>query len=358
RRLQAALANLSSAQTGFWISAFYVAAATVAIWFVIKRRAPLTVLLALPALMMVDGIRWGQRFVETVDARKQQQYFSPNLITDFLNQQQGVHRTMQWGIFSGDYLPYFDVEQVSGYHGNQLRWYDELLGGPAQVPNQILRGAALRNITNPRLLNLVGARFLTIPKGSAFPADHFGPEPVRTALDLGQVAIYENPNYFPRAFLVDSLKVFTDRQELVRRVLNGPEDLRRVAIVEEPVSGWNSPTPDDGAASSSDSVWVSLSGQDSIVVGYRTAQPRPLVVSTAYYDAWRPYHGAAPLDVFRVDGAFLGVVAPAGTGEIIFRYKSPRYETGKTITFASLGLTAALLALGWTMGRKRRIAET
>ncbi len=33
-----------------------------------------------------------------------------------------------------DVLPYHGIEVVAGYHGNQLRWYDDLLGGPG-MPN-------------------------------------------------------------------------------------------------------------------------------------------------------------------------------------------------------------------------------
>ncbi len=348
-----ALANLPAIQKGFWVSFFLIAAATGAIWGVIRGALPRIVLLALPLLVMVDGIRFGDRFIQTVDAQRLRQIFDPNPITDYIKKQPGTYRTMQWGIFQGDVLPYHGIEVVSGYHGNQLKWYDDLLGGPGMYGNQILKGSALKNLTNARFLNLVGAKYLVLPKQSAFPENHFGPLPVRMALDLGNVAVYENPNAFPRAFLPDTIVTIPDRKAIYPHILTGNENLRRVAFVEEMSPEWQKALEQLNQSQANqpqdalDSVWVVSSDMDSIVVNYDVQNTRPVIVTTAFYDGWRPYLNGEPIEPVRIDGAFLGALVAKGKGTLTFRYASPLYETGRKVTYASLVLAFALLVIGW-----------
>ncbi len=353
-----AVANLPALQKGFWVSFFLVAAAIGVIWSVIRGMLPRMVLLALPLLVMVDGIRFGDRFVQTVDPQRMRQLFDPNPITEYIKKQPDYYRTLQWGIFQGDVLPYHGIEVVSGYHGNQLKWYDDLLGGPGMYNNRILKGAALKNITNARFLNLVGAKYLVLPKRSAFPTDYFGPLPVRTALDLGNVAVYENPNAFPRAFLPDTIITIPDRKAIYPHILTGSENLRKVAFVEDAPTEWQTALANlyQSANVAGDTVRVVSSDMDSIVVRYSVQVDRPIVVTTAFYDGWHPFLNGEPVACVRTDGAFLGALVKQGQGTLTFRYDSPLYETGRTVTFASLILAVVLLGVGWRR-RENEIPE-
>ncbi|MBN4076132.1 hypothetical protein JYT16_00280 [Gemmatimonas aurantiaca] len=351
-----ALQNLPSAQRGFWISFMLVGVSAALVWLKTRGKIRTVVLVMIPLLAMFDGAGFGRRFIGTVQPTRLQQLFSPNPITNYLQKEQrkpgaqGAFRTMQWGVFGGDFLPYFDIEMVSGYHGNQLRWYDALLGGPAQITNKFLGGAALTNIMNPRFMNLVGTRFFVLPKRSPVPLNLFG-APLKTGLDLGSVVIYENPNHFPRAFLVDTLIEMADQADVNAQIVRGSANLRTIAFSDSLPDSWRISPRDSGAT---DSAWIIHSGMDSIVVGYQATADRGLVVTTAWYDAWRPEIDGAEIDLLRLDGAFLGVILPAGSGNVVFRYKSPRFETGKTITYSSLALCLLLLGFGWY--RKRDAA--
>ncbi len=357
-----AMANLPAVQKGFWISFFLVTASIGVIWGVIRGALPRIVILALPLLAMVDGIRFGDRFIQTVEPQRIRQQFEPNPITDYITKQSDYYRTLQWGIFQGDALPYFGIEVVAGYHGNQLKWYDDLLGGPGMYGNPILKGNALKNFTNARFLNLVGAKYLVLPKRSAFPSDHFGPKPVRLALDLGNVAVYENPNAFPRAFLPDTIVTIAERRAIYPQILRGNANLREVAFVEETSPEWqaalqqlyqiqtnNSQENSDSTKldTAKDVVKVVSTDMDSIVVSYNVQTSRPVIVTTAYYNGWRPYVNGEPVDLVRADGAFLSALVPKGQGTLTFRYASPLYETGRNVTYVSLALTLGLLGLGW-----------
>lgn len=331
-----ALANLPSIQKGFWISFALVGATAAVIWLYLKKQAPALILLAIPALLMIDGIRFGGRFVEVYDYERG---FAPNQVTRFLAN--SAHpgeffRTYNARIFSGDMLPYHKIELASGYHGNQLRWYDDLLGGPG-----------LANLKNPRFLNLVGTRYLLTPTQGAFPVNYFGEKPITQIKDFRGWGLYENPNYFPRAFLVDSLITIAERKKIYPLILSGSADLSRIAYVEEETDQWNLSPADVG-----DSVWIEHSGVDSVILGYTVSGSRPVVLTNSFYDAWRARIGEEPLKVFRIDGAFWGVVVPAGTGRVVFTYTSSRFETGKKVTYASLLIMFLALGLGWYRDRR------
>ncbi|HVP07539.1 MAG TPA: YfhO family protein, partial [Candidatus Acidoferrum sp.] len=204
---------------------------------------------------------------------------------------------------------------VIGYHGNQLRWYDDLVGGPART-----------NQFNPRFLNLVGTRYLIGP-ANAFPEGYFGPKPVVPAISFGQVSILRNENALPRAFFVDSFRVIPERKDITPLILNGSSDLRTLAYFEEdPGMPPSTPSP-------SDSAWVISHAVDSVLVGVNCAHDRLMVLTDVYYESWHITIDGNPAKLLRADEAFRGVVVPRGSKEVKFTYNSPRYRTGRLITW-------------------------
>src|SRR3989442_4954687 len=65
-------------------------------------------------------------------------------------------RVLDLGAYPGSVLAAFDVPQVLGYHGNELRYYDELLGGKNEW----------RNIGYLQLWDLLAVRYLIAPVGA------------------------------------------------------------------------------------------------------------------------------------------------------------------------------------------------
>src|SRR5213083_893348 len=65
-------------------------------------------------------------------------------------------RVLDLGAYPGSVLAAFDVPQVLGYHGNEVRYYDELLGGKNEW----------RNIGHLQLWDLLAVRYLIAPVGA------------------------------------------------------------------------------------------------------------------------------------------------------------------------------------------------
>jgi len=317
--------NLPNIKAGFWLVFLFVGGTAGAVAMFMSRKAGAAILLLIPLIIMIDGIRFNSRFIKTYDQRIQ---FSPNPLTDYISNLPGKHRVLNLRAVGQDYLPYYGVEVVAGYHGNQLRWYDDLLGGPS-----------LQNLGNPHFLNLVGAQYILAQSGNKLPPDYFGPDSLRVNKDFGQVTLFENGNAFPRAFLVNEYEVIPDRQDITPRIMGGTDDLRRKVLLEEeppfkPVA--------DSTAGGAEIVSYAI---DSILIDIDTDSDAILVLTDNYYFAWEAFVDGNKTEILRANGSFRAVPVKAGTKQVLFKYNKDANGLADTITILTLLLVAVILAV-------------
>ncbi|MEW6016096.1 MAG: hypothetical protein AB1690_12345 [Candidatus Zixiibacteriota bacterium] len=323
---QLALMNLPNIKTGLWIVFFFVAAVSVSIYLFLSRKTGMAILLVIPLLAMSDGVRFSSRFVRTFDYRQQ---FSPNPMTNYINGLPGKFRILNLGSVPHDYLPFFGIEVVTGYHGNQLRWYDDLLGGPS-----------LTNQGNPHFLNLVGTRYILAPSNAKLPPNYFGAEPLVTERDFSGAVLYKNSNAFPRAYLVSTFEVIPERKDIYPRVLGGTADLRKKVFLEkEPTIAVNSSDTVGGIAE------VVSYAIDSVVVDIQTTENSILVLTDNYYFAWEAFVDGVKTEVLRANGSFRAVPVAAGSKQVIFKYNRSLNNRAKAITYLALLLIASVVAV-------------
>ena len=97
-----------------------------------------------------------------------------------LRRQPKPYRVLDVGVYQGSYLMAHDIQTMLGYHGFELRFYDELMGGKNEW----------RNAGSPNLHELLAVRFLLLPDSQAVPGFHRVLGPVTTT--PGQVGnLYE-----------------------------------------------------------------------------------------------------------------------------------------------------------------------
>lgn len=316
-KFDVAVLNLPAIQGGAWFAFLFVAAAAACIWFYWKRKAGITLIIILLLIPLINSLRFNARFITMFDYKP---YIEPNPVTNYLKTDQSKYRVQDFTQNSSLNLAYHGVELVTGYHGNQLKWYDQLIGGPSQ-----------RNVANPRLLDLLGTKYIIIPPKQSIPANYFGLIPVKNVQDFPGGQILENDNAFPRAFLADSVIISTDIGQTINSILRGKEDLRHVVYLEEQPDLMPADT-----ISNSDSAWIISHGVDSVAVGIECADNKILVLTDNYYEAWKAYVDGKPVRLMRADGSFRAVAVPAGTKQVLFRYQSERYKIGKSITYATV----------------------
>ncbi len=335
-----ALMNLPAIRSGAWFAFFFVSIASGILWSIRMRKATPVLLVVIPLLVMVDGIRFGGRFVETAPA---EEFIRPDPVTTYLASLPGEFRVLDLSDRRGpnsSRLPYHGIEVVAGYHGNQLRWYDDLLGS-----------LTMANLLNARFLQLANARYVILPAGQQLPEGFLGPQAPVLARNFGPVAVYENPNALPRVYLADSVVRVEDRRAAYDAVINGSADLSEVVYLEEesPVSvTWSPDTLQD------EQVAIGYAHYGSMGLTVSSPSPQLLVITQNWYDAWAATVNGESVDVLRAYGSFKAIPVPAGESEVILEYHSPRFRTGAWVTAGSLIWMLGVVGVSLLLGRRRR----
>lgn len=335
-----AFMNISSIQSGLWLSFLFTAMAAVAIWVYQSKKAGIIILCGMLLIPVINSVRFNKRFVSTTD---QTQIWQENQFTRFFTQKKEKFRVMNFvaGIIKADFLPYFGVEMVVGYHGNQLKWYDKLLGGPNK-----------KNQGNPNFLNLAGAKYILFPANQAFPDEYFGDKPVFQAANFGQFQIMQNDNALPRVFLTDNFQVFEDTEAIINRVINGENDFSQVVYLEE--------QPELTYAHdsvSNDSATISEYLTDAVKINLSVTQNKILVLTDNYYNAWKVTIDGKPGKILRAYGTFRAVEIQAGAKEVVFKFESERYAVGKLSTNLTVLFLMLIIGIYFVSGYRRKKKE-
>ncbi len=80
-------------------------------------------------------------------------------------------------------------------------------------------------------------------------------------------------------------------------------------------------------------------------IHFRCASPSLLRVSNAYFPGWAARFNAQALPVLPVDHALIGVVVPAGQGDVLLDYHSSYFVASALVTLASLCASLVLLKI-------------
>jgi hypothetical protein len=335
-KLDLANQNLPAIQSGAWMASLFTALVAIFVWIYLSGKAGIAVLSLLIVLPVIDGVRFNKRFVDVLDPLA---YFGAKAYTAFLKAQEGQFRVLNLTRdVPKSILPQFGIDVVTGYHGNQVKWYSALMGGPS-----------FENRANRHFLNLVGAKYILIPANAKMPDDYFGEIPITTAAIIGTVKIVQNDNALKRVYLVNDFQVFDDRRYIYPYILRGGDDLSEFAYLEQQP---NLEMSTDSLGS--DSAWIVSRAMDSVIVDLHCTSNRLLVLTENYYDSWKVFIDDRPAELLRAYGTFRAVAVPKGAKRVLFKYKSERYATGKLISFVTSLYLMIVFGFYFWKGRSTR----
>ena len=78
-----------------------------------------------------------------------------------------------------------------------------------------------------------------------------------------------------------------------------------------------------------------------------------LVLADNWYPAWKAFLDGQEVEVLRANGAFRGVVVPAGEHNVEFKYISSEQKTGRYLTLAGL-LAVAVGVIGSFVPKRKQ----
>jgi hypothetical protein len=197
-----------------------------------------------------------------------------------------------------------------------------------------------------RLLDLAAARYVVVDaqadNSTAVVAPALYPHAVSENLD---VVVYENRQVLPRARFVPAVEVVPDPPALLHRLAYGADDLRQVALLEEPPpSGVRGPA----VPAREGAVDILVDAPEHVVVRVLAPAPGFLFLADQWFPGWRATVNGAPAPILRADYLFRVVEVPAGESTVEFRYAPASVRIGAAIS------AATLLVLIVAAGRRRR----
>ncbi|MEM7305540.1 MAG: YfhO family protein [Planctomycetota bacterium] len=186
------------------------------------------------------------------------------------------------------------------------------------------------------LLDLVGARYVvTGGAGYARLSEQPG---LRLAYgdEREAIAIFERAGALPPAFLVDELRVISDRGERLAALAAPDFEPARVGVLDLPPAG----LPAEGLARAE--VVYRRTSPETIELELSTDGPAFLVVTETRLPGWRCEVDGEPVDTVAADHAFLGVpLAEAGRHRVVLRYAPRSFALGAVLSLAGLAISAA-----------------
>ncbi len=271
--------------------------------------------------------------------------FADDPITTRLKQEPKPYRVLDAGVYQGSVLMAYSVQSVLGYHGNEVRYYDDLLGGKN----------VWRNIGNPNLHDLLAVRFLLLPDTQSVPGFHRILEPTPTA--HGQVGVLYQRDTAPPYVRVLPAAAKLPEDQLVPTVIDPRFPVDGVVVFPESASV--SPAQIRGGGPDTTSVRARLAewrpGSMRVTLTGSDPATRYLLVSETWYKDWHARVDGRPAPVLRGDDALITVALPPGAHEVTLDFDSPEYARGKVISLVAL---LAIVGLGaWTFLRRRRLAH-
>jgi hypothetical protein len=169
----------------------------------------------------------------------------------------------------------------------------------------------------------------------------------------GDIAIYENPSAYPRAFVVPEAVVVSDGNAALSQLRDGPLDPRRQVVIED------QPTIGTGpfAATPPNSAAIVAEGSSRVDVQASAPGGGFLVLTDAYYPGWRAYVDGDEVPILRADYLFRAVAIGPGDHAISFIFAPPSIEKGAELSAIGLLIAVGATLLGFMMPLLSRLGR-
>ena len=252
-------------------------------------------------------------------------------------------------VYPGSILMAFDIPELFGYHGNELRYYDELWGGKNEW----------RNLGVLPLWDLWAVRYAILPAGTqsldSIPGFRRVLDSV-TIFDGARVNLFERLTPPPYARVVPSA-IKVDSAAIIPTLLHPRMDFSRLVlfttdqpITPEPLKQMELPPPSPSRAA----VTAWQPGRMTVTLDPVPPHASYLVIAENWYPDWQATVDGAPAQVLRGDYSLLTAAVPAGAKMVELTFRSKLYERGRMLTIASLATLFIALLAGLVIPQRTR----
>jgi hypothetical protein len=294
----------------------FIALAALLLWVNLRKRLPVKwMVLGLGVLIVTDLVGVDLRYVNKEDFVSMRQFGNSFPMTQA--DQQILKDTSHYRV----------LNLGEGLNGARTSYYHKSLGGyHAAKPRRmqdLFEFHVYRN--NRRVLDMLNTKYILQADEEGNPRASLNPDALGNAWFVERLKAVGNPDDAIRA--LDSLR---PQSEAVVNTADFPEVLPKTFVIDSTAR-------------------ISLVSYKANELVYRSDNPNEgiAVFSEMYYpDGWQAYTDGKPAPHFRVNYALRGMVLPAGSHEITFKFEPEVIQKGSQISLASTALLALLLLGG------------
>ncbi len=316
-----------------WIMTLFICAAGGLI-YATRRRNPALFVTGISVLLVVDLLLVADKLIDPQDdpARIETYYSARQTdIVDAMRDDTGLYRILPVNEFNSNEYGYFGISTIGGYHPAKMGIYQELM-------DQV-------GFNSFPVLNMLNTKYLVTGQ----PLVAAGLTPVAES-EGGY--LYRNETALPRAFLVDSVRVMSDKADIFEVLRDPGFEPQKYAILEKPFAERLGPLGDS-------SVEITLHTPHRIEMAVETAAPCLLVVSEIYYPpGWSAEVDGSPSEIYKTNYMLRSVVVPEGRHEVVMSFDPSSFAIGHLVSRIASFLVLVGLAGGAAAYIRRRMTKS
>ena len=382
RRLGYSIILLAVIELWFWIPRGYdlpwlglkliplvIGLVTVALIFWVRLRwILLGVILLVTSMVTIDSLSpYG--FPNRYDPFTRAPYI------DFLQQNQGYHRVIGgegvlmpnypgvFGIYDARFISSLSIESYEEFISNYLYtthalywpssrlWFTGMAsddqppqGGLPDLPQGRIDEQVHANLTS---YSLLGVKYILMPANmDAYLLSRL------PMVYNNEIAIYENPQVCPRAFVVHHIEYagsFRKAQDITRWPDFNPV---ATAVLEEQAPSWFRNLE---SVKSDSSAVIKKYEPNKIIIEVKAEDDGLLVLTDVYYPGWEVSVNGQPAKIYRADGLVRGVFVNRGEHSVVFTYFPQGFFWGLVVCFASLAVVLGLIVAHFLIYRRKML---
>lgn len=243
----------------------------------------------------------------------------------------------------------FGLQDARGYDSvipKQYAEYWKLMEDPSGLLyNRIHKLVQPASLSSP-FLDLLNVKYVLTLENIDLPN--------YTEVYRGEVNIYRNDDYLPRAFVVPRARMVPNDAEALAEMRDPGFDPRSVVLLEK-TSKTEPDVPATNESAAADafehSVHITSYQPNEVHVSVRSSAAGYLVLVDSYFPGWEVKVNGQPAQLYKADQNFRAVGIGPGESDIIFRYNPFSFKLG---AFFSL-ISGLVLVLGLVVVVGRRL---
>ena len=217
------------------------------------------------------------------------------------------------------------LQDARGYDtvipGRYVRFWSLMEEPQGLLYSMIHKLVRAESLTSP-LLSLLNVKYVLTTQNIGLPGWR--------EVYRGEINIYQNADVLPRAFVVHAGRPVGSEEEALAAMRQPGFDPRREVVVEG-----GGTTAEPGQRQPASAARVLSYTPTQVRVQADLAEPGYLVLTDAHFPGWRAAWEGQDIPVLRAYSIFRAVQLPAGTQEVVFRYRPDSFFVGAALTGAS-----------------------